>query len=170
MKHPCSIGPRHRAASLIEAVIAVAVLAVAIPMVLGALCEAGKCALAAQAETRSAWIVPACLNEIRASREGRPGCFPATTTGQAFPPPGEVWALAFSAQGHPVGKLPGALYHTGTQQLHATSVRYIASLDCSGAPDQPFVAPMMNVRITLEYPASSPATQRRKLDFHTRTP
>ncbi len=81
-----------RGATMVEAVIAVGVLAVAIPMVFGAIAKSGESGIASQAETRSTWIVPACMREIRASREGRSTYFAATAAGQAFPPAGEVWA------------------------------------------------------------------------------
>ncbi len=106
--------PLQRGASLIEAVIAIGVLAVAIPLVFGALAEAGKSGLASQAESRSTWIIPACMDEIRASRAGCPRYFTPTTAGQTFPPAGEVWALAFSPDGKPIGKIPQALYDKGT--------------------------------------------------------
>jgi len=162
--------PLQRGASLLEAVLAIGVLAVAIPLVFAALVEAGKSALAAQAESRSTWIIPACMDEIRASRDGCPRYFTPTTAGQIFPPPGEVWALAFSPEGKPIGKMPKALYASGSRVIDGKPVRFIAALGSSAAPSNPGSTPMLWVHISLEYPASSPAEKRRKLDFHTRIP
>ena len=156
--------------SLIEAVIAVGVLAVAIPLVFGALAESGKAGMSAEAETRSSWMVPACMEEIQASREGRPQFFTATTVGQIFPPAGDVWALAFSPEGKPVGKLSKAIYDKGTREIGSKSVRFIASLSTMAPLTQTGATPMLNLRISLEYPASSPAAKRQKLEFYTRIP
>lgn len=159
-----------RGASLLEAVLSIGVLAVAIPLVFGALAEAWKSGLAAQAESRSTWIIPACMDEIRASRDGCPRFFTPTTAGQTFPPSGEVWALAFSPEGKPIGKMPEALYAMGSRVIDGQPVRFIASLGSSAAPSKPGTIPLLWVHISLEYPASSPAEKRRKLDFHTRIP
>jgi Tfp pilus assembly protein PilV len=81
MKHPLSNDSSARGATLIEAVIAIGVLAVAIPLVYGALAEGGKSGLSSQAETRSTWMIPACIDEIHASRQGRSLYFSATAIG-----------------------------------------------------------------------------------------
>jgi prepilin-type N-terminal cleavage/methylation domain-containing protein len=123
-----------RGVTLVESVIAVGVLAVAVPLVFGALAEAGKTGLASQAETRSTWMIPACIDEIQASRDGRPQFFTATTTGQSFPPAGDVWALAFSPEGRPVGRLSKALHDKGTKELDGKPIRFIAVMS-AGEPD-----------------------------------
>lgn len=167
---PPTTGPSHRGSSLIEAVIAVGVLAVAIPLVFGTLAESGKSGLASQAETRSTWIIPACMDEIRASREGRPQFFTPTVTGQVFPPSGEVWALAFSADGQAVGRLSKALYDSGARELDGKAVRYIATMSSAAVTATSGTTPMLRVKLFLEYPASQKAEKRAKLDFHTRIP
>lgn len=156
--------------TLIESVIALGVLAVAIPLVSGVLAEAGKCGMASHAESHSCWIIPACMDEIRASRAGRPQYFRPTTPGQTFPPAGEVWALAFAPDGKPVGKISHALYDRGIGMLDGETVGYIASMDGSAAPAKTGASPLLRVHLALEYPAASPAALRRKLDFHTRMP
>ena len=165
---------RHRrfvqGATLVEAIIAVGVLAVAVPLVFGALAEAGKSGVSAQAETRSSWIVPACMEEIRASREGRSRFFPATSVGQQFPPAGDVWALAFSPEGSMVGKLDKARYDRGLKELDGRRVRFIATLQAATETPQPGTTPMLRTRIAIEYPATAPAERRGRIDFHTRIP
>jgi Tfp pilus assembly protein PilV len=161
---------RRHGSSLIEAIIAVGVLAVVIPLVFGTLAESGKSGLASQAETRSTWIVPACMDEIRASREGRPQYFTATVAGQAFPPADQVWALAFSMDGAPLGKISKALYDSGTRELDGNPVRYIAKMSASAVTADPGRDPMQRVDISLEYPASQNAGKRSKLEFHTHIP
>jgi hypothetical protein len=159
-----------RGVTLVEAVIAVGVLAVAVPLVFGALAEAGKSGFSSQAETRSTWMVPACMDEIQASRDGRPQYFTATITGQAFPPAGDVWALGFSAEGKPVGKLSKALHDKGTKELDGKPILYIAVMSAGNATLTSGGQTMLRARISIEYPAAAPVAKRSKLDFHTRIP
>lgn len=169
MKFPLTKTSENRGSSLIETVIAMGVLSVAIPLVFGALAESGKSGMSSEAETRSTWIVPACMEEILASREGKPQFFTATTVGQLFPPAGDVWALAFSAEGKPIGKISKSVYDKGTKELNGQTVRYIATL--SSATTTPAGAtPMLRARITLEYPSALPVAKRQKLEFYTRIP
>ena len=155
--------------TLIEVVIAVGVMAVAVPLVFGALAESGKSGMSARAETRSTWIVPLCIDEIRASREGRSEYFAATTTGQVFPPTGDVWVLAFSPDGKPIGKLPKADYDKGTTQLNGEKILYLATISAK-TTTQTGATPMLSARVTMEYPSGAPSTKRQKLDFFTRIP
>lgn len=146
------------------------VLAIAIPLVFAALAESGKSGMSAAAETRSTWIVPACLAEIRASRAGRPQFFTATGVGEEFPA-GDVWALAFSPEGRPLGRVAKALYDKGIQDLDGQRIGYIATLSATTpvpAPAGP--VPLLRARISLEYPPAAPAAKRQKLDFYTRIP
>ena len=87
-----------------------------------------------------------------------------------FPPTGEVWALAFSAAGNPLGKIPQVSYVRGTREMDGIRVRYIASVSSSPASADSAGAPLLPVHISLEFPASVPADQRRKLAFHTLMP
>jgi type II secretory pathway pseudopilin PulG len=160
---------RNRGTSLLETVIAMGVLAVAIPLVFGAIAESGQSSMSAEAETRSTWVIPACMDEIQASREGKPIYFTATTSGQAFPASGSIWALGFSSDGKPVGKIEKAVYDKGAKEISGKPIRYIATL--SAVPQVPAATPpMMRVLITLEYPSTAPAAKRQKLDFYTRIP
>jgi type II secretory pathway pseudopilin PulG len=164
-KHCCRHG-----ATLVEAVIAVGVLAVAIPLVLGTIAESGKTSMSAQAETRSTWMIPICMDEIRASRDARPRYFTATAAGESFPSDGEIWALAFNQEGAPVGKLNQAEYDKGLKELQSQDVRYIATMAATKLPPIEGKPQMLRADIFLEYPASSPAAKRRKIAFHTRIP
>jgi Tfp pilus assembly protein PilV len=156
--------------SLIETVIAMGVLSVAIPLVFGALAESGKSGMSSEAETRSTWIVPTCMEEIQASREGKPQFFTATTVGQVFPPAGDVWAMAFSAEGKPIGKISKSVYDKGTKELNGQTVRYITTLSSSTTTTPTGATPMLRALITLEYPSALPVAKRQKLEFYTRIP
>ena len=89
---------------------------------------------------------------------------------QAFPPNGDVWALAFSPEGKPLGKVGKAAYDKGVKELDGQAVRYIASLSAAADLAETGPAPMLRARISLEYPSASPGAKRQKLDFHTRIP
>jgi len=159
-----------RASSLIDAIMAIGVLAVAIPLVLATMTQAGKSGLSAEAETRCNWIVPACMEEIRASREGRPQYFNSTSTGHIFPPADDVWVLAFGPDGKPIGKISKSLYDKGTKELNGEPVLYLANMASTTAQAKTGETPMLNVRISINYPASAPLAKRQKIDFHTQIP
>lgn len=156
--------------SLIESVLAMGVLAVAIPLVFGALAESGKSGMSAEAETRSTWMIPVCMAEIQASRAGKPQYFTATTAGQTFPPGGEVWVLGFSAEGKPVGKISKAAYDKGARQVDGKPVRYMISLSAATITPPTGATPMLRTRLSLEYPSTAPLAKRQKLEFHTHVP
>jgi type II secretory pathway pseudopilin PulG len=170
MIHPRPAKFRKRASSLVEAVIAIGVLAVVIPLVLATLAQAGRSGASAEAETRCSWMVPTCMDEIRASRDGLPRFFTTTTVGQQFPPAGDIWALAFSTEGQVVGKITKPQFDQGLKELNGKPVLYLAEMTAVTAPVKADATPMMNVRITIGYPAGIPSAKRQKLDFHTRIP
>lgn len=161
-----------RGASLIEAVIAVGVLALAVPLVLATLVESGESGLSSQAETRTSWIIPACFDELQATRAGGGQFLPATEPGKAFPTSGEVWALAFSADGRTLGQVSMAEYQKGVKRVANTPVRYLATLKGTPTPatSNSTIPPRVDVAIILEYPAALPAGKRQKIPFHTRMP
>jgi Tfp pilus assembly protein PilV len=162
-------------ATLVEAIIAVGVLAVAVPLVMGTIAESGKSGMAAEAETRSTWMVSTCMAEINASRMGQSRYFPATTTTQAFPSAGDVWALAFSPDGKPVGRLSKSQHDKGARELDGQPIRFVAVLEAaapaagSGTPTASGVT-MLKTHISIQYPAAAPSNKRGKLDYHTLIP
>lgn len=157
-------------ATLIEAVIAVGVLAVAVPLVLGAIAEAGKSCMASEAETRGTWMVSTCMAEINASRVGQSRYLPATTAGQSFPSAGDVWALAFSPEGKPVGRLSKSQHDKGTKELDGKPVRFIAVLSAAPQTTTSGGVPMLKTRVSIQHPAAAPEIKRGKLDYHTLIP
>lgn len=156
-------------ATLVEAVLAIGVLAVAIPLALGAMSEAGNHTSSARAETRSVCIVNACIEEVRAIRHGCSPYFDAVPAGEPFPGDGGLFALGFSTEGRLVGKISRTGYDRGLRKPEVPGVHYIATLEATrqaavGNPQS------LKLRITIEYPASAPAGKRRKIDFRSRTP
>lgn len=160
----------HRGSSLIETVIAMGVLAVAVPLVFGAIAESGNSNVNSEADTRSTWIIPVCMDEIQASRDGISKYFPATKTAEIFPTSGDIWALAFSPEGKLIGKIEKSKYDSGMKQIGGQAIRYIAILSATPSASTTTSTVMLGVKIRLEYPAVAPATKRKKIDFYTRIP
>lgn len=153
--------------TLVESSIAMGILAVAVPLVFGTMAESGKSGASAEAETRSAWIIPACLEEVESSRSGNPRYFNATETGQAFPQENEIWSLAFSAEGAIIDKITVAQYESGIKKLNGKTISHLAKMNAAKHDENDS---MLTLRITLEYPAAAPAGNRRTLDFHSLIP
>lgn len=153
--------------TLVESSIAMGILALAVPLVFGSMAEAGKSGASAEAETRSAWIVPACIQEVENSRAGIPQYFTATEAGQILPPANEIWALAFSNTGSIVGKVSTAQYDNGIRDLDGKTISHLANISAE-KPEQD--DGMIKLHITLEYPATAPSDKRKKLHFHSLIP
>lgn len=167
MKIPLSNHRRARGASLVEAAVSMGVLAVAIPLVFGAIYEAGRSGGDAELDNRSASILPACMTAVERARDGVPGMFEASPAGSAFPADGETWALAFTEDGSLVGRVTKAQYENGLQVLEGETVRYLAALAAvpqeePSQPDSP-----LRLTITIEHPASLPANRRGCSEFHS---
>ncbi len=160
----------NQGSTLIEAVLAIGILAVAIPLVFGVMAESNKSNFSSEAETFSNWIVPTCMDQIQASRDGRSAYFPTTLQQESFPLESEVWALGFSPEGQIVNKITAQEYEKGITKLNEQSIRYIASLSSTNLPENTIVVPMLRAKISLEYPAAAPAHKREKLNFYTLIP
>lgn len=156
--------------SLVEAIIAVGVLAVAVPLVFATMAGSGDSGLSAQAETRCSWIVPACMEELELAMQAKSQNLPALQPSKAFPG-GDPLALAFGAEGEILGKVDQGSYKRGLRNVGNKTARYIASM--SGTlPEQTSqaVARPLEVKIIVEYPAAAPEEKRRKIEFHTKLP
>lgn len=170
MKAPAHSRSTAHGSSLIDALLAMGMLAVALPLVSAVMARSAQSMATAQAESRCAWIIPSCVQEIEAAHQGKARFLPELTRDQPFPAPGATLALAFSADGRALGCVEPKAYLTGTHKLAKEAVRYIAAISCQPAAARPGTPSMRNLRLTLEYPAAAPAAKRKKLDFHTRLP
>lgn len=157
-------------ASLIEALIAMGVLAVVLPLVFAVLARSGQSCASARAETRCAWIIPACMAEIEAAHRSAARFLPPLPPGQPIAPPGGVLVLAFAGDGRALGRVARDAYLSGVSRLAGEPVRYLASLHSEPVPALPNMPPLMNLRVTLEFPSASPQAKRQCLDFHSRIP
>jgi type II secretory pathway pseudopilin PulG len=159
-----------KGASLIEVMIAMGVLAVAVPLVLGAMAQTGGSNLAAQAETRSAWITRACFEELQCAMRGQSQYVQKLLPGEEFGTNNNV-LLCFGAEGGILGPLGATGYDGGVSTMAGEPARYIAVM--SGEKERGVVqgeSRGLKVKITIEYPSSAPVAKRQKLDFYTRIP
>lgn len=150
--------------SLIEVVVAVGVLAVAVPLGLAAMAKAGMSGVAARAETRAPAMAERCLLELREARRGRSEFFPPLAAGVGFPADGEVLALVFAADGRVIGAVGAADYESGLAELDGRTVDYVAAI--SGDRRDGAVT----VEVAVEYPVVRRAADRSAIEFHTRLP
>jgi hypothetical protein len=156
-----------KGASLVEAAVSMGVLAVAVPLVFGAIFEAGRSGGSAELDNRSASIIPACITAVERAREGMPGWFEASPPGTAFPADGEIWALGFSGDGSVLGRLTMEQYQHGVRSLEGEAVRYLATISAvpqagEGAADSP-----LRLTIRIEHPAAAPTQRRERSHFHS---
>jgi len=149
---------------------AMGVLAVVLPLVFAVLARSAQSRAAAQAETRCVAILPVCMDEIEAAQQGVARFLPPLPRGVAFPAPGACLALAFARDGHALGCVPPGAYLAGIRQLANEPSRYLASFHAEPSAARPNMPALLNLRITLEYPAAAPLAKRAHLDFHTRIP
>lgn len=159
-----------KGSSLIEVMIAMGVLAVAVPLVLGTMVQTGGSNLSAQAETRSSWIVQSCFEELQYAMRGESQYIEPLKPGEDFGNNSPL-ALGFGIEGSVLGKVSGGSYDRGVTNLSNKPVRYIAVM--SGEKEKNEAGEEtkgLKVKITLEYPAGAPAAKRQKIDFHTRIP
>jgi len=153
--------------SLVEAMVAIGVLAVVIPLAMAALAKAGDIGSSARAETRAPTIAERCLGELEAARQGDSFHFEPLAAGQAFPA-GGVWALAFDPDGELLGKLSAAQYEQGLARIGGAEVGYVARLSGSRVDVEP--EDVLTITVQVEYPAAQPASRRDVLAFHTKLP
>lgn len=150
--------------SLLETVIAVAVIAVAVPLALAAVGRAGVTGAAARAETRAPGVAEWCRVELEAARRGRSGVLPPIAGDVALPAGGEALALAFDREGSLLGRVSAEDYEQGVDRIQDDSVAYVASLSGRAEPGG------VVVTVRVEYPAARPVGRRDAVSFHTILP
>ncbi|MGE9271112.1 MAG: type IV pilus modification PilV family protein [Verrucomicrobiales bacterium] len=151
--------------SLVETILAVGVLAVIIPLALGAMTAAGKVGSSARAETRAPALAERCLLEVKSAREGNSEVLPNLVGLASFPASGEVLALAFSREGRLLGPVEATSYESGVrEEMDGERVTYLARV--AGRFDDPGVT----LTVEIEHPAVRGQEDRDRLSFHTRLP
>ncbi|MGB1128907.1 MAG: type IV pilus modification PilV family protein [Haloferula sp.] len=160
---------RHRwqlpGVSLMETVVAVGVLAIAVPLALAAMTKAGSVGNVARAETRAPAIAERCLIELKAARRGESEFVPQIQPAASFPAGDEVIVLGFSREGRLLGSLDLSAYEAGyDEELGGEEVSYLA--DVSGRYEDESVT----VTVKIEYPAVRREGDRSEIEFHTKLP
>lgn len=154
---------RNRGASLVEAVVAVAVLAVAMPLALAAMGKAGESSGAARAETRAPVIASFIRSELEAARQDGSEIYGTLTAGQAFPT-GGLKALAFGRDGAFLGQLTQAQYDKGIDRIEGNDVFFVAS--AKGVSQARGVL----VTVRIEHPAVRKPSKRSVVELYTLLP
>lgn len=148
-----------------ETVVAVGVLAVAVPLAFAAMTKASAVGSTARAETRAPAIAERCLLEVKAARRGESELLPALQPATSFPEPGQILALGFSRDGRVLGVVEKADFEAGLrEQLEGESVSYLAGI--SGE----FLNGEVTLTVSVEHPAVQKASSRSSVEFHTKLP
>lgn len=154
-----------RGISLVEAVLSMAVLAIAAPLAIAALIRGGETAAAAGMESRAPAIVEHCLAEITSARAAGSPHLPKLLPGQAFGIE-EILSLAFRRDGSLIGPASSADYEAGLDGDAAFLVR----LQGRSQPARPGFPALLRIDLSLEHPATAPRDRRRNKSFHTLLP
>jgi len=154
-----------RGISLVETVVAMGVLAVAVPLALAAMTKAGAAGSTARAETRAPAIAERCLFEVKAARRGESGVLDPLQPAISFPTAGEVLVLGFSQEGRLLGQVESGSYEEGVgEKIDGESVDYLATIKGR------FEDPGVTVTVRVEHPAVRRESQRSGVSFHTKLP
>ena len=146
--------------SLVEAVVALGVLAVAVPLGMAALAGAVASDGVARADAVAPGIVATCLEELRAAKQGGGRWLPAVETGELLA--GKSWRLGFSSAGEVIGYVEPETDQTGCRDGR---MAYLAKMEWIGADEA-----AGKVRVTVGFPVAARAEVRKKVEFVTRMP
>jgi prepilin-type N-terminal cleavage/methylation domain-containing protein len=158
-----------RGVSLVEVMVSIGVLAVAAPLALAALMRAGEGTGASRAETRAPLIVENCMSELAMARKGSAEHLPAMLPGEEFGRT-DVLCLAFGADGGLLGRIDGGEYDAGAGSVASRDAYYLATLQGAADEERTGFPPMLQVKVTIEYPSIAPSERRRKMEFFTKLP
>lgn len=143
--------------SLVETMVAVAVLAVMAPLGLAAILQAGTAGQRAGVDSRAPAIAERCLLECRAARRGNSAWIP-----QAITAAGGGVALAFDRAGSCLGTVSEEEYGSGLEPLGGPA--FLARIAGKRQAD----GLLLTVRV--EHPVGAAAELREGVEFHTRLP
>lgn len=154
---------RQRGFSLLECAVSVGVLACGIPILLAAFGKAGACHEATMAESQAVHLVPACLRELQAAREGR-GTWLRSIADMDLLKRDEVLALAVSPEGAILGQVSREDYQRGMKERDGAGVQALVRLTAKRSAARP---QLWSVQMAVESPAAAPQRQRKACSFST---
>ncbi len=150
--------------SLMEVVIAVGVLAVAIPVIMAMMVAGTRSSRVATDETQAALIARSVMQEIRSARDGKGGLVEGTLPWPEFPTGGERLVFSVDAGGRLVEQLGDGDYTTG---LRDREVQYLVSAagTLHRLPGSPDLEVLSKVVVSIETPPGAKPEDRRKFEF-----
>lgn len=158
-------GTRLRGVSLVEAVVAISVLAVAIPLALAAMTKAGDVSEVARAETRAPAIADYVKMELEQARRSQSEIFGSIPADVVLTESDGGKPLGFARDGSYIGVLTKAEYDAGVRRQEGREdVFYVAK--ASSREDERGLV----VTVRISYPAVRSAEKRSGVSFHTLLP
>ena len=149
--------------SLIEMVLSLGVLAVALPLGLGAIRQAGDGLRLAREDGQSVAMVHEVLGELKRARDGRPCMLEPIKKAVDFPGSGPVIGLAFDQDGRMVRRISDEEFHDGVPATAEPRITHFALIE--GRADAGRGVTRIEIRI--EFPASARRGVRQTLTYHT---
>jgi hypothetical protein len=147
-----------------EVVIAVGVLAVAIPVIMGMMVTGTRSSRVATDETQAALIARSVMQEVRSARDGRGLLVDGTLPWPEFPAGGERLVFSAGAGGELLERLGDGEYASG---LRDREVRYLVSATgtrhrLEAMPDETVLS---KVVVSVETPPGAKPEDRKKHEF-----
>jgi len=150
--------------SLMEVVIAVGVLAVAIPVIMAMMVSGLRSSRVATDETQAALIARSVMQEIRSARQGTGGLVEGTLAWPEFPGGGDRLVFSVDAGGRLLERMEDGAYATGVRE---PDVQYLVS--AAGTPHRleggADLEVLSKVVVSVETPPGARAEDRRKFEF-----
>lgn len=156
-----------RGLTLMETVVALGIVALTVPVLVGAMATAVESRRRAEDDTRAAWMTQRVLGELRQAWSGGKSVFGDKAPAYpAFPGADGVILMAFDQNGEFVRLASKSEYDKGIRER---GVGYLLTVE--GSAHRPagltLKEPLSKVRIVVEAPAQGMPAKRTKLAFTT---
>lgn len=155
-----------RGLTLMEAVVAIGVVAVAVPLILGATSVSSKTRIAAEAETRASWMAQEGFRQLTAAWQNLKS--PAFPTKPSFPTFGSVTApviLLYNAEGSLLGQGTASDYEQGSRNPQAVYLVSVYGIGQKANNLQTGEENLSRVTISVENSARAPKAKRSSSSF-----
>jgi type II secretory pathway pseudopilin PulG len=164
--NPPSPRRKHRGLTLMEAVIAIGIVAVAVPLILAATSAASKSRINSEADTRAAWIAKETQRQLIDAWRGLPDTYFATKPAfPAFSSETEPLVLLFNQSAGLIGPGNAEVYASGSSDPEAFYM--VAMRGEAAIPSTADLADnsLSKVFISVEHSAKSPRSKRTSNPF-----
>lgn len=167
MRHPSpSTRRKYRGLTLMEAVIAIGIVAVAVPLILAATSAASKSRINSEADTRSAWIAKETQRQLTDAWRGMPNTY--FSTKPAFPTfssETEPLVLLFNQSAGLIGPGNPEIYATGSSNPEAYYMVTVHGEAAIPSTADQADNSLSKVSISVEHSAKSPRAKRNSNPF-----